>query len=460
MQRHLDRTLLQLISPHSEGLGMSDIEAELATRLTELPHRRTLQRHLQGLVERGELVRRGQSRSLVYAIDHKVCEPVDRNPHLTPEGRAIQAYVRRPRHSRTPVGFQATFLGDYSPGQTFYLPAQVRSELWHIGKANLNQQPAATHARRILDRLLIDLSWSSSRLEGNTYSRLDTQRLIEFGQAARGKDLRDARMILNHKAAIEMLVESADDLSVNAFTLLNLHSLLSQDLLADPSSSGRLRQRIVEISGTVYLPLALPQSLAEQFERLIHTARAIEDPFEQAFFLMVHLPYLQPFEDVNKRVSRLAANIPLLQHNLCPLSFVDLPEEDYVEGILGVYELNRVELLRDVFVWAYERSCHRYMAVKDSMRQPNPMGIQYQDAIIRAVQAVVRGQLHPTEAVIQRVVSQVLTSVTCPPSDLKSVEVLVTQALHDLHEGKIAVYRLSRAEFEGYQRELDGKGAP
>ena len=93
---------------------------------------------------------------------------------------------------------------------------------------------------------------------------------------------------------------------------------------------------------------------------------------EQAFFAMVHLPYLQPFEDVNKRVSRLAANLPLIRQNLCPLSFVDVPERAYIDAILGVYELNRIELLRDVFIWAYERSCARYGAVRRSLAGPLP----------------------------------------------------------------------------------------
>ena len=96
---------------------------------------------------------------------------------------------------------------------------------------------------------------------------------------------------------------------------------------------------------------------------ILDKAGAIADPFEQAFFVMVHIPYLQPFIDVNKRVSRPGANIPLIRHNLCPLSFIDVPERAYVEGTLGVYELTNIDLLRDVFVWAYERSCQRYIAI-------------------------------------------------------------------------------------------------
>src|SRR5215469_4275993 len=108
-----------------------------------------------------------------------------------------------------------------------------------------------------------------------------------------------------------------------------------------------MRRRPVEIGRSVYTPTAIPQLIDETFRSIADKAASISNPFEQVFFLMVHLPYLQPFEDVNKRVSRLAANIPLISRDLCPLSFVDVPERAYVSATLGVYELTRVELLRD-----------------------------------------------------------------------------------------------------------------
>ncbi len=106
-------------------------------------------------------------------------------------------------------------------------------------------------------------------------------------------------MILNHKAAIELLVEQAEDIGFNTFTFFNLHALLSENLLADPSEGGRLRQRIVEVSGTVFHPLGIPQQIGAYFRMILDKAGAIEDPFEQAFFIMVHIPYLQPFVNVN-----------------------------------------------------------------------------------------------------------------------------------------------------------------
>ena len=178
------------------------------------------------------------------------------------------------------------------------------------------------------------------------------------------------------------------------------------------------------------------------FTLLLTKAKAIPDPFEQAFFLMVQLPYLQPFEDVNKRVSRLGANIPLFQNNLCPLSFIDVPEQAYVEGTLGVYELNQTELLRDVFVWAYERSCQRYLAIAQTVVEPDPLKIKYREALIKGVQAIVKGLHHPTPAVIAQI-----TQNYAAPADQAAFSELLTAALLQLHEGSIARYRLRRSEY-------------
>lgn len=309
---------------------------------------------------------------------------------------------------------------------------------------------AGTYAREILNRLLIDLSWASSRLEGNTYNRLDTQNLIEFGQAAEGKDILETQMILNHKAAIEMLIEEADQVGFNSFTFLNLHALLAENLLADEKACGRLRHRPVDISGSVFHPLALPQVLEECFYLLLEKAAAIPDPFEQAFFVMAQLPYLQPFEDVNKRVSRLGANISLIQHNLCPLSFVDVPEQAYVDGTLGVDEFNQIDLLRDVFTWAYERSCQRYLAITQNVAEPDPLRIRYRDALIRAVQAIVQGRKTASERNITRLADELV-----PENDREAFGKMVGEALQNRHEGSVARYRLKLSEFQAWKKSLE-----
>jgi len=364
---------------------------------------------------------------------------------VSKQGASVRASIRRPLIQRTPVGYNSRFLEGYRPNVDAYLDPTMRARLHSLGRTADPERPAGTYARQILSRLLVDLSWASSRLEGNTYTRLDTQNLIELGRHAPGKDQREAQMILNHKAAIEMLVDSVDEVGFNRYTICNLHALLADNLLPT-SAAGRVRRIEVDISGTVYQPLAIPQRIDELFDLLLATAAGIEDPFEQAFFIMVQLPYLQPFEDVNKRVSRLAANIPLIKQNLKPLSFVDVPDRDYVDGLLAMYETNRIELARDVFLWAYERSCQRYTVVQDKLPQPDPFRLRNREQLITIVNTAVRDDLAIEEAAIRNLA----TPITAP-DDLEQMIAMAINELHGLHEGALARFRLRPSEFRRWR---------
>jgi Fic family protein len=448
--------VLDAIGQLPGGAGIEQIEASL----TSPPTRRTLQRWLTDLIAQERLRKEGQGRATRYlrrkivTASVQVTARAQATVHaeilipLSDEAKQIEAYVRQPVQKRTPVGYNRAFLDNYQPNVSFYLPESIRAELLAHGQAANTNEPAGTYARQIANRLLIDLSWNSSRLEGNTYSLLETERLLSAGVAATGKDALESQMILNHKEAIEFLIASAAEIGFNRYTLLNLHALLSDNLLEDPTASGRLRSIAVGIGQTVFYPLEGPQRIEECFQQILDTAAAIEDPFEQSFFAMVHLPYLQPFEDVNKRVSRLAANIALIQRNLCPLSFVDVSQQTYISAMLGVYELNRIELLRDVFVWAYKRSCARYSAVRQSLGEPDPFRIQYRTLIAETVTDVVRDRMNKTQAVafVRRCADEQL-----PKQDrARFVEVTETQ-LMSLHEGSIARYRLRPSEYQAWQ---------
>ncbi|MEN9462839.1 MAG: hypothetical protein RLZZ355_769 [Pseudomonadota bacterium] len=443
--------VLKAVAQSAAGANIEQIEAQLP----QPPTRRTLQRWLNALVGQGRLRKEGQARSTRYLLPVQAApEAADAAPGdvffpLSDEARAIDIAVRQPVQHRTPVGYRRSFLDSYRPNTTFYLHAALRAELQALGQVAAHNEPAGTYARSIANRLLIDLSWNSSRLEGNTYSLLETERLLSAGDAAEGKGALEAQMILNHKAAIEFLMDCTPDMGFNRYTLLNLHALLSDNLLPDPTASGRLRTVAVGIGQAVFLPLEGPQLIAECFAQVLDTAAAIQDPLEQAFFAMVHLPYLQPFEDVNKRVSRLAANIPLIQHNLCPLSFVDVPPAAYISAMLGVYELNRIELLRDVFAWAYKRSCARYSAVRQSLGEPDPFRLRYRALIFDTVAEVVRAAMNKQRAIafVARQARQHL-----PPADQhRFVEVTETE-LMSLHEGNMARYRLRPSEFEAWRQ--------
>lgn len=378
-----------------------------------------------------------------------VLQVADRDDYvpLSVDGSSIRKLVSRPTVDRAPVGYRREFLDGYEPNRTRYLSEAVVAQLHELGATRSEERPAGTFAREILNRLLIDLSWASSRLEGNTYSLLDTQRLIEAGEAAPGKDAKETQMIVNHKAAIEFLVESAPDIGIDRFTVASLHALLADNLLGDARQAGRLRRTFIGITASTYIPTAIPQVIDELFALLLDKAAAIADPFEQAFFLLVQIPYLQPFIDVNKRTSRLAANIPLIKRNLVPLSFIDVPERAYIDGLLGVYELNRVELLRDVFVWAYERSCGRYKIIRDAAPDPDPFLLKYRNALTEVVGSVVRSGLSPTLEQVEALARPLVL-----PADLDRFSRVALERLLDLHEGNIARYRLRPAEWRAWQQ--------
>jgi hypothetical protein len=367
---------------------------------------------------------------------------------LTAQGREVQQLVRLPILARTPVAYNPDFLGSYRPNETYYLSPETRRELLECGRSHDSVRSAGTYIKTMYNRLLIDLSWNSSRLEGNTYSLLETEYLLTQGRISEGANLHDVQMILNHKTAIDMLVEQQEEIDLNRFTILSLHNVLSDNLLADSDAQGRLRVRPVGIAGTVYLPLEVPQLINEYFGTILDTAAAIKDPFEQAFFVMVHLPYLQPFEDVNKRVSRLAANIPFMRENLSPLSFVDVPVTEYIEGLLGVYELNRVELLRDVFVWAYKRSCLRYSAMRRTLGEPDPFRLHHRSALYETIAEIVRNRMDRTS-----VVAYVRTrAAECVPEADKArfIEVVETEIMN-MHDGNIARFRLRPSEYQAWK---------
>ena len=323
-----------------------------------------------------------------------------------------------------------------------------------MGRPQVADLPAGTYARQILNRLLIDLAWNSSRLEGNTYSLLDTKRLIELGKEADGHAHLEAQMILNHKDAIEFLVSAADEIGFNRYTILNLHALLANNLLADPTAVGRLRYIAVGIERSAFHPLEVPQLIEECFDQILATATAIADPFEQAFFVMVQLPYLQPFDDVNKRASRLAANIPLIKGNLSPLSFADVPRQTYTDAVLGVYELNKIDLLKDVFIWAYERSAARYAAVRQSLGEPDPFRIRYREQLRDLMADLVRSRVGRKDAPT-RIAAWSAKEIA--PDDRQRFIEIVEAELASLHEGNFARYRIRPSEFAAWRQIWDAR---
>lgn len=438
----------RVLSQYPDGASIEEIRAGAGLDLTI----RTMQRRMDQLQAQGVVYASGSSRSTRYFLNDTGAstlpsEDMDVAIPLSAQAKNILVAMSKPIVQRKPIGFNRSFLEQYRPNVDSYLTKAEQQHLATIGKTAMMHQAAGTYAKEVMSRLLIDLSWNSSRLEGNTYSLLDTERLISLGEVTDTHTAAEAQMILNHKDAIEFLVRDAEQIGFNRYTFLNLHALLSYNLLANPAACGRLRTIEIRIGKSVYTPLAVPQLVEEMFELLLAKAAQINDPFEQAFFTMVQLLYLQPFDDVNKRVSRIGVNIAFNRYNLSPLSFVDVPNDLYIKGIMGVYELNEVGLLKDVFIWAYERSAARYAAIRQSLGETDPFRLKYREQIRALVAELVGNCLSRKDAsvAIKNHANQL------PEQDRARYIATVETELMNLHEGNFARYWISPTMFKKWQ---------
>ena len=461
----LEEAILNALQQHPEGLRRSALQ-KAVRRSGDAPWK--FRRVLQALEGRGLLHRKGGTRASQYFPGPAPLDWVPSFPDVVPvrrstahlvsgttspisgwifsaEGEEVVAWVNRPVHERTPCSYDRSLLDGYQPNVTSYLRDPDLLRLRELGSTPDANQPAGTWARHVFERLLIDLSWNSSRLEGNTYSLLDTERLFRDRVASEGHRVLETQMLLNHKQAIEYLVDEAATLPLAPHTLRSIHGMLADNLLPDRADEGRLRRTTVRIHDSTFLPLDVPQQIEELFIQMVETADKIEDPFEQSFFLLVHIPYLQPFADVNKRTSRLAANIPLLRRNLQPLSFVDLPREAYTLATLGLYEQGQIAALRDVYLWAYQRSAERYRAIVKSLGEPDPFRLRYREALRELVRTVVQELPAPAD-VATRIAT--LSEAHAPSEDRPKFQRFALEDLQNLNDGTFHRYQLRPSEFE------------
>jgi len=255
-------------------------------------------------------------------------------------------------------------------------------------------------------------------------------------------------MILNHKSAIEYIVDSTREEPITSHEICSVHALLSENLLGDPAASGRLRTIIVNIGGSTYVPLENPQVLRECFDLFVDKINGIKDPFEQSLFSIVHLSYLQAFEDVNKRTARLVANIPMIKDNLKPLSFTEVDQRAYVSALLGVYERNDTSLIRDLYIWAYNRSSQQYTAIQQSMGEPNLLKLRYRERIRGIVGSIIIEKV-PGAKVVRKI--QELVEDNIPEADRSAVFNLIETEIFSLHEGNVARFRVRPSEFQAWK---------
>lgn len=413
-----DQSILDYLATHP-GAGREDIRKHVAPDISKP----TIWRALKKLVDENKLEITGKGRATGYYLAGSA---------------VVREFLKTPYNRRKPVSYNRSFLDLYIPNKTYYLSEDIRQQLKEAGKPSPPSLPAGTYARRILEKLLVDLSWASSRMEGNTYDILETERLIRFGQEAEGKDRKEAVMILNHKEAIQYIVDNLDSINIDRRDIFNIHALLSDGLLANPAMAGRLRRMPVGITHSNYTPPGDEFEIEENFNILIQKAAVIIDPFEQSFFLLVHIPYLQSFDDVNKRTSRITSNVPLLKADLAPMSFVTMNDRDYIDGLTGIYELNNISLLREAYIDAYIASSENYKTLRAELESPEKAALVYREF----VREVVRKCVLEWKEFRPEMIKKLAVKADIPDSDRQQVIDYIGQEFQTLHEGNVIRYRL------------------
>ncbi len=211
--------------------------------------------------------------------------------------------------------------------------------------------------KKEIERLNIDFSWKSSKIEGNTYNLLETEQLIKNSQRAAGHTQEEATMILNHKAALEYIRESKESFQeITVKKIEDIHALLTEDLAV----AKNLRKTLVRITGTKYTPLDNEFQIKEALEKSCQRVNKIGNAFEKAVILMLLIAYIQPFADGNKRTSRLAGNAILQSFDCCPLSYRSMDEIEYKKAILLFYEQNNASYFKELFLKQFEFAVGNY----------------------------------------------------------------------------------------------------
>jgi len=427
------RQILEALQGRPEGVTRQELQG-LAS-LGELDEQ-AVRRLLAQLVDQGAARVTGQTKARRYFLDQAAA--LTAAPPLSPEAEACRGPLTLPPAQRPPASYQPGFLAAYRPNETCYLPQEVRTRL-----ASLAGNPM----RPLRRRLQADLAWDAVRLESGGWSRDETQRLFERGEVPAGKPLREAQTMVNLKSAIEFMTESGREAAVDPTTLLNLSALLTENLLAGPMEEGRLRSRDLAVPGTAYRP-ASGRVIAEAFRHLLDRAAEITDLFEQSFFLLVHLSHLHPFSAGNRACALLAANLPFFRSNSTPICFQEVGAELFNEGLLAAWEQNQVALLRDLYVFAYERSCSRYAGDPAAGAGPDPFRLRHRSAIKAVVRAAVLAGETLAEA--QRRIRAFAQS-SLPREERERFLVAVETELASLHDGNFARYGLRPSEFAAWK---------
>ena len=309
----------------------------------------TVKRELAKAVAKGTIVVSGQRKAARYSVapGFGLLQPVDMEAYFSKE---IDERIICESYNFELLDTLAT-VSLFTPQEAAELDALQKTFAEHLSRLT------ATEYRKEMERLGVDLSWKSSQIEGNTYSLLETERLLLEKETAAGKSKDEAVMLLNHKEALDFILDNPDYLSeLTIAKIENIHSILVEELAVDRN----IRVRRVGITGTNYRPLDNEFQIREALERTCALVNGKESVFEKALLVLLLLSYIQPFADGNKRTARIVGNALLVANDYCPLSFRTVDSIDYKKAMLLFYEQNNVSAFKRIFVEQFEFAVETY----------------------------------------------------------------------------------------------------
>ncbi|MBQ7272750.1 MAG: Fic family protein [Bacteroidales bacterium] len=340
-----ENEILQFLHYHPAS-SRSEIEAGMDLSVSPA----TLKRILAALVEDGSAIVAGRGRATRYSVSPQahVTMPLD-----------LDTYFQKETDERiVQTSFNFDLINDILPKVEIF--SAEEKDYLNALQAQFTQNLQGitpNEYRREMERLGIDLSWKSSQIEGNTYSLLETERLLKEKQTASGKTKEEAVMLLNHKDALDFVLADPEYLrEISLRRIEELHSILTKELDVDKG----IRRRRVGITGTNYCPLDNEYQIREALEDSSRLINGKENVFEKALLALVLLSYIQPFSDGNKRTARITGNAILIANKYCPISFRSVDSVDYKKAMLVFYEQNNISAFKKIFIEQFAFAVQTY----------------------------------------------------------------------------------------------------
>lgn len=339
------RDILQYLHYHPLS-SRGDITAGTAFKGSDA----TLKRVIAAGIKAGDIVAEGKARATRYRLSPQaqLLMPLNLDTYFALEVDERQV------HSSYNFELINGLLAEtrlFSDKELAHLDALQEEFRQHISELTDNEY------RKEMERLGIDLSWKSSQIEGNTYTLLETERLLRESKTAEGKSKEEAVMLLNHKDALSFVLDNPDYLKeLTVSHIEDIHQLLTKDLSIDKG----LRRHRVGITGTNYHPLDNEFQIREAMREACELINSKSNIFEKALLTLVLLSYIQPFSDGNKRTARITSNAILIANDYCPLSFRSVDSIDYKKAMLIFYEQNSLYAFKQIFMEQFEFAVKEY----------------------------------------------------------------------------------------------------